>query len=89
MIRVPIVEAHRPTRESLVKILRHSSEIEVVAAYCDAAEAESELPLLASVGVRRNRASKLCRNASGCWSRRNANLKLICVGYFESSERRT
>jgi RNA polymerase sigma factor (sigma-70 family) len=44
MIRVSIVEDHRPTRESLAKILRHSSEIEVVAAYCDAEEAESEIP---------------------------------------------
>ena len=44
MIRVCIVEDHRQTRESLVKILRHSPEIEVLGAYCDAEEAGSEIP---------------------------------------------
>lgn len=45
MIRVAIVEDHKPTREALTKLLRHSPELVCVGAYGNAEQAEREIPL--------------------------------------------
>jgi DNA-binding NarL/FixJ family response regulator len=45
MIRVSIVEDHRATRESLVKLLQHAPEMVCVGAYGNAEQAEVEIPL--------------------------------------------
>ena len=44
MIRVSIVEDHRATRESLVGLLRHASDVVSIGAYGNAEQALSEIP---------------------------------------------
>ena len=44
MIRVAIVEDHRSTRESLVKLLGHADDVVCQGAYGNVEQAEREIP---------------------------------------------